>query len=69
VNADETGHHRDGKREWPWGFISSTAAHFSIHSSRGKKVLRQMMGDFENIIISDRYAAYNIFDNTQRQIC
>lgn len=69
VNADETGHNRDGKNEWIWGFISSTAAHFSIHASRGKKVLRNMLGDYKNTVISDRYAAYNIFDSSQRQIC
>jgi transposase len=69
VHADETGHNRDGKNQWLWGFISSTTAHFSIHASRGKKVLRSMMGDFKHIIISDRYAAYNQFDSSQRQIC
>ncbi len=69
VHADETGHNRDGKNQWMWGFISSTAAHFSIHASRGKKVLRSMMGDFKHTIISDRYAAYNQFDSSQRQLC
>lgn len=69
VNADETGHNRDGKNEWLWGFISPVAAHFSIHASRGKKVLRSMMGDFKNILISDRYAAYNMFESDKRQIC
>jgi len=69
VHADETGHNRDGKNQWMWGFISSTAAHFSIHASRGKKVLRTMMGDFKNIIVSDRYAAYKVFDSSQRQLC
>ncbi|CAN5432417.1 hypothetical protein BH10PSE19_BH10PSE19_10930 [soil metagenome] len=69
VNADETGHNRDGKNEWMWGFISPIAAHFSIHSSRSEKVLRSMMDDFENIVISDRYAVYNIFDSSQGQLC
>ncbi|MCX7120727.1 MAG: IS66 family transposase [Gammaproteobacteria bacterium] len=69
VHSDETGHNRDGKNQWMWGFISNTAAHFSIHASRGKKVLRAMMGDFKNIVVSDRYAAYNIFDSSQRQMC
>lgn len=69
VNADETGHNRDGKNAWMWGFISNTAAHFSIHASRGKKVLRSMMGNFKNVLTSDRYAAYNIFDSDRRQIC
>ena len=69
VHADETGHNRDGKPQWMWGFISNTAAHFSIHASRGKKVLHSLMGDFKNILISDRYAAYNCFDSSQRQLC
>jgi transposase len=69
INADETGHNRDGGREWLWGFISPVAAYFLIHSSRGKKVLRQIIGDFVNIVISDRYIAYTIFDSSQRQVC
>lgn len=69
INADETGHNRDGRNEWLWGFVSSTAAYFSIHASRGKKVVRDMIGDFKNIIISDRYAAYNIFTSDKRQLC
>ena len=28
VNIDETGHNRDGKKQWMWGVISSTAAFF-----------------------------------------
>lgn len=69
IHADETGHNRDGKNHWLWGFISTKAAHFSIHASRGKKVLCAMVGDFKNIVVSDRYAAYNLFDSSQRQIC
>lgn len=29
VHSDETGHNRDGKNHWMWGFISKTAAFFS----------------------------------------
>lgn len=69
VHSDETGHNRDGKNQWMWGFISNTAAFFSIHASRGKKVLSSLLGDFKNILISDRYVVYNLFDSSQRQIC
>jgi transposase len=69
VNMDETGHNRDGKREWMWGAMSLTAAFFCILSSRGKKVLKTFMGDYEHIVISDRYSAYNYFDSTRRQLC
>jgi transposase len=37
VNADETGHNRNGKKEWVWGFFSATAGHFSIHACVEKK--------------------------------
>ena len=69
VHMDETGHNRDGKREWMWGFVSETAAFFSIVASRGKKALTSFMGDFKHIAVSDRYAAYNYFESSQRQIC
>lgn len=69
INADETSHNRDGKKQWMWGFCSSTVAFFSIYASRGKKVLKSLLGDFKNIVISDRYAAYNYFDSSCRQLC
>lgn len=69
IYMDETGHNRDGKREWLWGVMSLTMAFFSIVGSRGKKALQSLAGDFENIVISDRYAAYNHFESSKRQIC
>lgn len=50
INIDETGHNRDGKNQWLWGVVSSTAAFFSIQSSRGKNVLASLVGDFTNIV-------------------
>ena len=69
IHADETGHNRDGSNQWLWAFISKTAAFFSIQASRGKKVLSAMMGDFKHIVVSDRYAGYNLFDSDNRQLC
>lgn len=69
VNMDETGHRRDGRAQWLWGMMSSEAAFFSTEKSRGKKVIMRLMGDYEHILTSDRYAAYNYFDSDKRQIC
>lgn len=69
VNIDETGHRYEGQRAWLWGMVSRTAAYFSIQPSRGKKVLRALMGESKAIIISDRYAAYNLFNSARRQLC
>jgi transposase len=69
VNMDETGHRRDGKSEWLWGMMSQKAAFFSIEKSRGKKIIHRLMEGYEYIIISDRYAGYNYFDSSKRQLC
>lgn len=69
VHMDETGHRRDGLNQWLWGMMSKTAAFFSVETSRGKKVIDSLMGDFDGIIISDRYAGYNYFSSDKRQIC
>ncbi|HAT9777370.1 TPA: IS66 family transposase [Legionella pneumophila subsp. pneumophila] len=69
AHMDETGHRRDGLNQWLWGMISEKAAFFSVEPSRGKKVIARFMEDFNGFIISDRYAAYNFFESSKRQIC
>jgi transposase len=69
INADETSHYRDGKKQWMWSIVSSTIAFFSVAGSRGKKVLKSLIGDYRYIVTSDRYAAYNYFDSDKRQLC
>lgn len=69
LNVDETGHRRDGKPQWLWGAMSSELAYFSVEPTRGKTVLRSFLGCFKQIIISDRYAAYNMFGPDRRQLC
>lgn len=69
VNMDETGHRRDGMSQWLWGIMSRQAAFFSVEKSRGKKIIIQLMGDYNQILTSDRYAAYNYFDSDKRQLC
>lgn len=69
ANIDETGHRQCGAPAWMWVIASTTAAYFTIVASRGKKFLKTMMSDFSNIAISDRYAVYNYFDSSRRQMC
>jgi transposase len=68
INIDKTGHNHIGKKHWMLAVTSPQEAYFSINPSRSKKVLKNLIGDFKNIITSDRYAPYNYFDS-QRQIC
>lgn len=70
LNADETGHKECGKRHYGWIFTNENLTFLTIESSRGKKVLKHLFPEgFEGNITSDRYAAYNVFNIDQRQVC
>ena len=59
-HEDETGWRKRGKNHWLWAFISEEIALFKIAKSRGHKVPKRIIGkDYEGVIISDRYSAYN----------
>lgn len=68
LNIDETGFKVDGKRHWLWGFVSPTATLCAIRRSRGRKVLREIVGDaFSGIITCDGWRPYaNFTDKLQR---
>lgn len=51
-------------------FSSAQASMIKLVDSRGMKVLaNSVIGPSDNIIVSDRYAAYNYFDEENRQAC
>jgi transposase len=65
LHADETSHVRNGKKEWMWAACSPFAVCFAILASRGKKAMKSFLGDYKGTLISDRYAAYNDFEDHQ----
>ena len=70
LNADETGHKESGKRHYGWIFTNENLTFLTIEQSPGKKVLRDVFPEgFDGNITSDRYAAYNVFNIDQRQVC
>ncbi len=70
VHMDETSHYNKGKLGWCWGFFSTEHSLIKLTASRGMKVLENsVFGKSDNIIVTDRYAAYNYFDEENRQIC
>lgn len=70
VHIDETSHSNSGKRGWCWLFASEDATLIKLEQSRGKKVLKASpFGENDSIYITDRYAAYNYFDEEMRQVC
>jgi len=71
VHADETGWRQAGVRHWLWVFVTERFALFRIHRRRGRDILRELFGDTmpEFILHSDRWSAYNLFDDKRRQLC
>jgi transposase len=69
AHADETSWRRAGQRMWLWAALSATAACFQIDQTRARSVARDLLGDFDGILISDRYGVYAMLDPARRQIC
>jgi len=69
LHADETSMRESGKNGWLWTFSNAGATYFATKNSRGRKVLRDLLGECQSTIISDRYSAYTIFADDQRQLC
>ena len=70
LHIDETSHYNKGKLGWCWLFASEFASLIKLESSRGKKVLaNSVFGPDDQIIVTDRYAAYNYFNRENRQAC
>ena len=59
VHADETGWREDGVNGYVWTFSTPTERYF-LRRGRGKGVVDEVLGpDFQGVLISDFYAAYN----------
>jgi len=69
LHIDETGHKCKGQRGWGWMFTNREMSVLKLTSSRGKKVLQNILPDYTGQIISDRYGAYRHFDDEKRQVC
>lgn len=62
VFADETGGRENGRNGYNWSF-SNKNIHFLLYrKSRGKQVVDEVLGDdFEGVLSTDFYAAYNTY--------
>ena len=69
VHADETSWKQRGQKFWLWLMATSTVAVFLIRPSRSMKVAKELLGDFEGILVSDRYSGYGFVSAENRQLC
>jgi transposase len=61
VQADETGWREDGRNGYIWSASTPTVRYYEYHHSRGHEVVQALLGeDFQGVLGSDFYAAYNI---------
>lgn len=63
MHADETGGRENGRNGYFWSFSTDNIQYVLYRKSRGGKVVVEVVGedgkDYEGVIISDFYAAYN----------
>jgi transposase len=70
INVDETGWFRAGENRSMWTAATPNAAIFRIVEDRHRDRLIELLGDqFEGIVTSDRWWAYDLLDPEQRQAC
>lgn len=70
LNIDETGWKKAGEKRWLWTFVAPNFTFFHIAKSRGKRVLKEFLGEpFPGIITSDRFSSYRSYLAAGWQIC
>lgn len=62
VYADETSLRINGTKHWIWIFVANDAVLCVIRKSRGKKVVKEILGDYRGIVICDGWRSYAGFD-------
>jgi transposase len=65
--VDETPWKLCGQKRWLWVGAAERATAFRIGRGRGKKELREFLGEFNGILSSDRWCSYQAYP--KRQIC
>jgi hypothetical protein len=62
VQADETGWRENGQNGYIWSASTPTVRYYEYHRSRGHEVVEALLGsDFQGVLGSDFYAAYNVY--------
>ena len=70
INVDETGWYLAGENRSMWAAATANAAIFRIVADRHRDRLIELLGpDFQGIVTSDRWWAYDHLDPEQRQAC
>jgi hypothetical protein len=70
VNADETRHQQGSHRRWMWLATTKLATFFMAAFGRGQEYGKKLLdADARGVLITDQYAGYRFYPETQRQLC
>jgi transposase len=69
VNVDETGWSTWGDKRSLWTATTPQAAVFRVAEDRHRDRLEELIGDYDGIVCSDRWWAYDHLDPDCRQVC
>jgi len=70
VNLDETSWQQWTKNFWLWVCTTPAVTVFRLFPTRSTAGAEELLGeDYDGIVGSDRYSAYNWLDPVQRQVC
>ena len=67
VYGDETGWYVNGDRYWVWVFVGKDQAVFVIDKSRKRKVALSILEEFDGIVVSDSFGAWNCIGGMQQK--
>ena len=68
VYGDETGWRQDGRNGYLWSFSTPEVRYFLHRPSRSKRVVVEVLGDeFEGVLVSDFYGAYNVYQGPHQR--
>lgn len=68
VHVDETGWRQDGRNGYIWTVSTPQVRYFTCTQSRAGRVARRLIGDeYEGVVVSDFYAAYDQLDGRHQR--
>jgi transposase len=68
IHGDETSWRIKGKNHWLWAFLGKWSVVYEVDRSRGKDVPKKVLGDYQGLVISDSWGAWNHI-GARRQRC
>ena len=68
VNGDETGWREDGHNGYLWSFSTPRVRYFLYRKSRAGTVVQEVLGEeFDGVLVSDFYGAYNVHEGEHQR--